>query len=153
MQQITPLLHPLLASYHAAQLALEELPRGRFPETVEAVRQQVSQLMPTHFLIDTPWCWLEHYPRYLTAICQRLDKLRRGDGLRDARTGAEILPLDAMYRQRIESHRQRGIVDSQLELFRWMLEEFRVSLFAQQLGTSMKVSVKRLERQWAEVTP
>ena len=55
------------------------------------------------------------------------------------------------YQDRAQSHRQRGIVDPQLELYRWMLEEFRVSLFAQQLGTSLTVSAKRLEKQWNKV--
>ena len=53
------------------------------------------------------------------------------------------------YRQRVADHRQRGIHDDQLILFRWMLEEFRVSLFAQELRTSMPVSAKRLQRQWS----
>ena len=52
---------------------------------------------------------------------------------------------------RVADHRRRGIFDPELETFRWMLEEFRVSLFAQELGTIIPVSAKRLEKHWANV--
>ena len=66
--------------------------------------------------------------------------------------GTEIIRFQDLYDQRAESHRQRGIVDPQLDLFRWMLQEYRVSLFAQQLGTSLSVSSQRLEKQWKRIT-
>ncbi|MFW6170377.1 MAG: DUF3418 domain-containing protein, partial [Planctomycetota bacterium] len=153
VQQITPLVHPLFQQYHAARLALEDLPGRRFADTAEDVRQQLSRLMPANFLTVTPWCWLEHFPRYLKAIAERLDKLQRGAQPRDAEAVQELAPWLEVYHQRAESHRQRGVMDPELERFRWMLEEFRVSLFAQQLGTAQKVSSKRLEKQWAKVSP
>lgn len=153
VQEIAPLAHPLFQHYHAARLALEELPQGRFADAVSDVQRQLAGLMPSNVLTATPWCWLQHFPRYLQAVCQRLEKLRHGDQARDAQALQELAPLFELYEQRAEAHRQRGVVDPELQLFRWMLEEFRVSLFAQQLGTSLKVSSKRLEKQWAKVAP
>ena len=134
-------------------MALEDLPAAKFNEAADDVRQQLQELMTDDFLAATPWLWLEHFPRYLKAICQRLEKLRHGGQARDGQAMQEMAPQLELLYQRTESHRQRGIVDPQLETFRWMLEEFRVSLFAQQLGTSQSVSTRRLEKQWAKVTP
>ena len=55
------------------------------------------------------------------------------------------------YQEFASHHETMGIVDPELEHLRWMLEEFRVSLFAQQLGTAIKVSAKRIEKQLAKV--
>ncbi len=151
--QITAIVHPLFDAYHAAQLALEDLPKGRFPDAINDVQQQLTQLMPTDFLTTTTWCWLEHFSRYLQAIGQRLDKLLHGGQARDVQSMQQLRPFLDSCGERIESHRQRGVVDPQLEQFRWMIEELRVSLFAQQLGTSLSVSTKRLEKQWAKVAP
>ena len=64
---------------------------------------------------------------------------------------AEIRPLLKQYHDRRAEHRHLAIVDPELEQYRWMLEELRVSLFAQELKTSMPISPKRLEAQWAKV--
>ena len=57
----------------------------------------------------------------------------------------------APYRTLSERHKRDGVVDPELTEFRWMLEEYRVSLWAQQLGTAMKISPQRLDRQWGKV--
>ncbi len=153
VQQIATLVYPLFESYHAARLALEKLPASRFPAAAEDVRQQLARLLPTGFLTSTTWTWLQHFPRYLAATAHRIEKLTQGGQARDAQGMAQLQPWLDQYLQRCESHRQRGAVDPQLILFRWMLEEFRVSLFAQQLGTATTVSTPRLEKQWLLVTP
>jgi ATP-dependent helicase HrpA len=63
----------------------------------------------------------------------------------------ELTPLETRYHDRIAEHRSRNIIDPELVTYRWMLEEYRVSLFAQKLGTAVPVSVKRLDRQWKKV--
>ena len=65
----------------------------------------------------------------------------------------QLTPWITAHNQRAALHQQRGAHDEQLVLFRWMLEELRVSLFAQQLGTSIPVSLQRLEKQWQRVAP
>ena len=75
----------------------------------------------------------------------RIDKLRE-DSVRDARLQAEMAPLVLNLRRLLQQ--RRGLDDARLEEFRWMLEELRVSLFAQTLRTPMPVSVKRLQKAW-----
>ena len=55
------------------------------------------------------------------------------------------------YSERLDTHLEQGIFDAELQEFRWMIEEFRVSLFAQKLGTAVTVSPQRLEKQWCKV--
>ena len=103
--------------------------------------------MPAGFLLVTPWERLKEYPRYLQALEQRLEKLGR-DPRRDAQLAAEIAPLEARYRARVKA--ERGLRPPGEDEFRWQLEEFRVSLFAQQLKTRAPVSARRLEDAWVE---
>jgi ATP-dependent helicase HrpA len=111
------------------------------------VRAQLAWLAPAGFLLTTPRERLQEFPRYLQAIEQRLEKLPR-DPRRDAQLAAEIAPLETRYRARVKA--ERGLIPPGGDEFRWLLEEFRVSLFAQQLGTRTRISARRLEEAWAE---
>jgi ATP-dependent helicase HrpA len=150
VQDVTALIGPLLESYHQARLALEPAFSSGWQYAAEDMRRQLGQLTVPGFLTDTPWDWLQHYPRYLRGITLRLDKLSGGLA-RDRQNHAVLLPFWEAYAEREEQHRQRGIRDPALAQFRWMLEEFRVSLFAQELGTAVPVSTKRLEKLWTQV--
>ncbi|MCL4744205.1 MAG: ATP-dependent RNA helicase HrpA [Burkholderiaceae bacterium] len=116
-----------------------------FPAALVDVEQQLAGLIDKRFASHTPPAQLAHLQRYLRAIVVRLDKLR-ADPARDAQKMAEIAPLQANYRRALAQ--RRGLPDPRLEEFRWMLEELRVSLFAQALRTPMPVSVKRLHKAW-----
>jgi ATP-dependent helicase HrpA len=111
------------------------------------IRAQLALLVPAEFLLTTPWERLKEFPRYLHAIEQRLEKLPLNPK-RDAQLAAEVAPLEARYRERVKA--ERGLRPPGTDEFRWLLEEFRVSLFAQQLGTRTRVSARRLEEAWAE---
>jgi len=111
------------------------------------IRAQLAWLMPAGFLLTTPWERLKEFPRYLQAIEQRLEKVNLNPR-RDAQLAAEIAPLEARYRERVKA--ERGLKPPGEDEFRWLLEEFRVSLFAQQLGTRTRVSARRLDEAWAE---
>jgi ATP-dependent helicase HrpA len=112
-----------------------------------AIRSQLEWLVPAGFLLTTPWERLKEFPRYLQAIEQRLEKLGR-DPRRDAQLGAEYAPLEARYRERVKV--ERGLRPPGEDEFRWLIEELRVSLFAQQLKTRVPVSARRLADAWAE---
>ena len=88
-----------------------------------------------------------HLPRYLKAIAARLDKLR-ADPARDSARLAELRPLEQRYLKKLAE--RRGARDARLDEFRWWLEELRVGLFAQELKTPQPVSVKRLDKIWAQ---
>src|SRR5262249_20769949 len=91
---------------------------------------------------------LTHYPRYLKAIALRIDKLR-SDPARDARAMADWASLATLWERERIARARAGVSDPFLDEFRWLLEELRVNLFAQELRTPVPVSVKRLQKIWA----
>ena len=114
----------------------------------EDASAQVQRLVPKRFLQTTPWPRLQHLARYLQAVTLRLDKYR-ADPARDAARLAELRPLEQRYWRLVAE--RKGAVDERMAEFRWLMEELRVSLFAQELRTPQPVSVKRLEKAWAQL--
>ena len=114
----------------------------------EDASAQVQRLVPKRFLQATPWPRLRHLARYLQAITLRLDKYR-ADPARDAARLAELRPLEQRYWRLVAE--RKGAVDERMAEFRWLMEELRVSFFAQELRTPQPVSVKRLEKAWAQL--
>jgi ATP-dependent helicase HrpA len=113
---------------------------------ISEVREQVQQLVYPGFISATPLNWLPHLGRYLRAAIQRLEKLS-GNCQRDRKHSAVIRRYWRAYEQALASKP----ANTGLSEFRWLIEELRVSLFAQELGTSVKVSPERLERLWKEL--
>ena len=110
---------------------------------LDDIETQLAALFPPGFLHQVGYDHLQHYPRYLKAVNMRLDKLRE-DPARDRAQMASMAPLLQRWRQ---WQRDIGMQpDREAESFRWLLEELRVSLFAQSLRTPMPVSVKRLTK-------
>ena len=118
------------------------------PDATADATQQLQRLMPKRFLAATPWAQLQHLPRYLKAITLRLDKLR-SDPARDATRMAELRPQEQRYWRLVAE--RKGAVDERMQELRWLLEELRVSFFAQELRTPQPVSVKRLDKLWAQL--
>jgi ATP-dependent helicase HrpA len=114
------------------------------------IKSQLGQLVYPGFVRETPAQWLKELPRYLKAIEMRLEKLP-GQVQKDRVWSIELAGLWAQYQARASKHAQEGKRDPELTAYRWWLEEYRVSLFAQQLGTKMPVSDKRLSKQWSQV--
>ncbi|MGI4838443.1 MAG: ATP-dependent RNA helicase HrpA [Janthinobacterium lividum] len=114
------------------------------------IKQQLGNLVYPGFVRETPGLWLKELPRFLKAIELRLEKLP-AQVQKDRVWSGELSGYWAQYATRLDKHRQEGKRDPQLELFRWWLEEYRVSLFGQQLGTKVPVSDKRLNKQWSQV--
>ncbi len=145
-QEVARSLQGILIEYQAV---LRKLPQARSqPAAAADIAQQLESLFPAHWFNRTAPVQLAHYPRYLKAIVMRIDKLRT-EPARDAPRLAEIGPLHAQLRRALAQ--RRGQTDARLEEFRWLLEELRVSLFAQELRTPMPVSVKRLQKAWAAI--
>ncbi|MBN3853182.1 ATP-dependent RNA helicase HrpA [Paraburkholderia sp. Ac-20340] len=142
-QEIARLVGQILAEY--ASLAKKLVQAKAFGAPAADMQAQVDALISKRFILDTPYAQLVHFPRYLKGVALRIDKLRADPG-RDARQVAEFQPLAQQY-QRALSQRG-GVFDARLSEFRWLLEELRISLFAQELRTPMPVSVKRLHKVW-----
>jgi ATP-dependent helicase HrpA len=119
-----------------------------FPQVAADVRAQCARLLAPGWLARTPWGRLQHLPRYLRAAALRLDKLR-ADPQRDAQRAAQLAPLEQAYRREYAARAAHGdAAAAELEQFGWLLEELRVSLFAQELKTPVPVSAKRLAKLW-----
>lgn len=108
---------------------------------------QLEQLVYPGFVTATGQAQLQHLPRYLQAMQIRLDRLESGQGLsRDATDMAAVQELEDEYDAALEAVPAQLPVSAELGAVKWMIEEFRVNLFAQQLGTAQTVSVKRIRR-------
>ena len=150
-QEVAAILPKIFSGYQSVRLALENLRSAKYREIKIDIDQQLSYLFSDDFLVGAPFQWLQQYPRYLEAIVYRLDKLTSGGETRD-RQGTEI--AQEYWGQFIKRHTEnveQGIVERELVEYRWMIEEFRVSHFAQPLGTFVKVSPQRMEKQWKKI--
>ena len=135
----------ILAEYGAAVRKLKDTRPAK--DVADDIQAQMARLVGKRFMVATPWLQLAQLPRYLKAVVMRLDKWRT-DPLRDAQRLTELRPLESRH-TRLAAER-KGVTDARLDEFRWLLEELRVSLFAQELRTPQPVSVKRLERVWEQ---
>ena len=144
--EVARLAGVILAEYAVAARKIKDTKNQ--PTATADAAQQLQRLVGKRFIADTPWPRLQHFARYLKAITLRLDKLR-GDPARDAQRLAELRPQEQRY-WRLFAER-KGAVDERMGEFRWLLEELRVSFFAQELRTPQPVSVKRLDKLWVQL--
>ncbi len=146
-QEVARQVGMVLTEFAAASRKLRDAKAPK--EVADDVAAQLQRLCGKRFVAATPWAALQHLPRYLKAITLRLDKLRI-DPTRDAARLAELRPLEQRYTRRLAE--QRGAPDARLDEYRWLLEELRVSFFAQELRTPQPVSVKRLDKAWQQLS-
>ena len=144
--EIARLTGVILTEYAAAARKIKDTKNA--PEATRDAAEQLQRLVPKHFLATTPWAALQHFPRYLKAITLRLDKLR-ADPARDAQRMADVRAQDQRFWRLVAE--RKGHIDTRMQELRWLLEELRVSFFAQELRTPQPVSVKRLDKVWTQV--
>ncbi len=140
------LLSSILDEYRAIKKIMKN-PSLTQLDTVTDIQLQINYLFPKNFITVIDQQWLRQYPRYLTAIKKRFDK-SQGNATRDRQSRIEFSKLWDEYVKRHESLVKQHIDSEQLNHYRWMLEEYRVSLFAQELKTKFPVSEKRLKTYW-----
>jgi ATP-dependent helicase HrpA len=144
--EVARLAGTILTDYAAAARKIKDTKIQ--PEATADAAQQLQRLVPRRFLSGTSWPRLQHLPRYLKGIVLRLDKLR-ADPARDATRLAELRPQEQRYWRLVAE--RKGAVDERMEDLRWLLEELRISFFAQELRTPQPVSVKRLQKVWEQL--
>jgi len=115
------------------------------------LKNQLGELIYKGFLTATPWEQLPRLPLYIKAMKARLEK-RSINPSKDGQRGAEINELMARYTAEISKWQREGRDTATLLPFRWMIEELRIGLFAQELKTPYPVSMKRLNKIWDEIT-
>ncbi len=136
-------LHNTLLSVFEINRRLSELDEAGLRDAAEDMRRQLAWLVNEHFPGDVPASRLGDYPRYFKAMNARIDRLRR-DPERDREGIAIIRRLSERYRQLTQQHDDDELAE--LADFPWMLQELRISLFAQPMKTRMPVSEKRLQK-------
>ncbi|WP_081922549.1 ATP-dependent RNA helicase HrpA [Janthinobacterium sp. RA13] len=143
VNEIARLLSQVLTEFHGLPKRLQNIPAAAATD----IQAQLQGLVHKRFLTENEYTQLAHFPRYLKAINVRLEKLR-ADPARDIKLMAEWQSAAAPYLRQTKDRQAGKNTDPKLVDFRWMLEELRVSLFAQELRTPMPVSAKRLQKVW-----
>ncbi len=151
LNEVAPLVEATLASAVTVRTKLESNLPDAWRIPVQDMTGQLNRLLAGNFLFATPYRWLRCYPRFIKAIDRRLDRLRGGGIDKDRRAMMEVLAWEQKLAERAQKHAAQGISDPNFWEVRWLLEEFRVSLFAQELKTSVPISPKRLEEAWERV--
>ena len=124
---------------------------GKHPLT-HLLRLRLQTLLAPGFASHTPWAQWPRLPIYLKAMTLRLEKYS-GNPSRDAAREADIQELEQMWQEKTDSLIKQGLpISDGLAGFKWMIEELRVSLFAQELKTPYPVSVKRLLKEWERIS-
>ena len=145
--EVARLAGVILTEYATAARKIKDTKNA--PEATADCTAQLQRLMPKPFIAATPWPQLQHFARYLKAITLRLDKVR-ADPARDAQRLTELKAQEQRYWRLVAE--RKGAQDARMLEFRWLLEELRVSFFAQELRTPQPVSVKRLDKAWSQLT-
>ena len=142
---------PILAAYQeVARLLPSAAPSGPGSAPWNEIRDHLVRLIHAGFVSETSWTQLGHLERYLKAARLRIERLRHQPA-KDRAREAELLPHWQAYTARADAEKARGSKSAELERYRWLLEEWRVSLFAQELRTAEPVSAKKIAEQWARV--
>ncbi len=142
-------LSEALKVYHELQKRLKKVPPTLLQAAAD-IQAQLQRLLGPGFVAATPARWLSRLPLYLKAAEARLEKAAR-DPVRDRANMVELNKLWELYEKRAEQLRAQGRVDTELEEFRWLLEELRISFWAQELKTVEPVSAKRMQKRWKEL--
>ncbi|MDB5756320.1 MAG: hrpA [Massilia sp.] len=142
VNEIARLVSQVLTEFHGLPKKLQ----GVQQQAAADMQAQLQGLVHKRFVTETEYAQLAHFPRYLKAINVRIEKLR-ADPARDAKSMAEWTGAASQF-LRISKAQAGKNTDPRMTEFRWMLEELRVSLFAQELRTPMPVSAKRLQKVW-----
>jgi ATP-dependent helicase HrpA len=132
----------LLKEWRTVRQAMSKL-SPPFKDALADIELQLASLLPGDFLQTIEQPWFGYLPRYMKALARRLERLS-GNVARDAQLMQQVQPFVSRYR---ELQSRKSLQQIELNKLRWMIEEFRVSLFAQELKTAVPVSAKRLNEQ------
>ncbi len=137
----------ILERYHQVRKSLSAITQKNWLDSLRDMQDQLDSLVYRGFMAEVPEVQLREYPRYLDGLSKRIEKLSHA-AARDRQRMAEMADMLKKWSAWRDECWKEGRLDERVEEIRWQLEELRVSLFAQELGTAFPVSVKRLEKRW-----
>ena len=143
--RVTNTVRAVFKEWRAVRAALDTARSSSLAAAVADGQEQLDSLLPPDFIESTPRPWFGHLARYLKALARRLARLP-ADAKRDAELAARIKPFVQVW-QSLQADRLGAGARPELDLLRWMIEELRVSFFAQDLRTALAVSERRLTEQ------
>jgi ATP-dependent helicase HrpA len=146
MERISQQLSTVLDAYRGIRKLMKNPALSQL-DTITDIQAQLEHLFPKQFISTIEPQWLQQYPRYLSGIHKRLEK-QKTNTTRDRQLRLEFSVLWDEYVKRHESLQKQGAESESLCHYRWMLEEYRISLFAQELKTQFPISAKRLKSYW-----
>ena len=150
-QDVAQILKPLFTEIAATRRLVEKKHPPAFAPLIQDLKQQYDGLIFPGFLSSVPQGWLQHYPRYLQAMQHRFEKATTGGFQKDRKLQEQVTPH---WRRAIHARDQLGeswLSHPKVVQHRFLVEEFRVSLFAQQLRTAVTISDKKLNELWKEI--
>ena len=149
-QALATWLHQVLQLHHQVRKQLKGKVNFATAFVYADVAAQMDRLVYPGFISAMPDTWRNELPRYLEAADKRLNR-SGGIPRQEHQWVDELAEFWQRYQQKHKNLSEQQRVNPTLSEFRWLLEEYRVSLFAQTLGTRVPVSAKRLNRLWQEV--
>lgn len=149
-QDVCGLTGRILDRYQAIRRRLADITQANWIASVMDMNAHLDSLVFRGFLQQIPYRRLEDYPRYLRALEARAEKLSHA-AAKDRQRMQEMAAIHGKWQERAAAAQEAGRHDPRLDEIRWMLEELRVSLFAQQIGTAYPISVKRITAHWREL--
>ena len=147
---IATLVGEILAAAHQVRSKLAAMQQPNWQESVSDIQGQLDRMVYRGFLQQTDPDRLAQLPRYLKAMALRLEKLSTA-APRDQQRMQEMEEIQRLWLERDRQALAQGRFDPRLEEIRWLIEELRVSLFAQEIRAALPVSVKRVNRRWEEL--
>lgn len=144
--EVIPVIKSIMQQYHQLMKKLKKSNQLAFAFAASDIKHQIDQLMPKGFIGFIPLEWLKHYPRYFKAMMGRLDKLQ-GNVQKDKLLQLKVISWQEQYESLINQLPADLNCFPEVLPLNWMMQEYRVSLFAQELGTSIPVSDKRWKAQ------
>jgi ATP-dependent helicase HrpA len=140
-QQVLTALTDIFSTWQSIRRQMLGIDADIFGRNIDDIEDQLDGLHLANFIYEIDASVWQEYPRYLKALHMRLDRLPN-NLKKDTDAVSQIDP----FMEKLIKHES----EPKLQEFRWLLEEFRISLFAQPMKTKVPVSVKRLEKAWDE---
>ncbi len=146
-QELIELARESFEEFHRTRLLLTDDLESRIPSMVHDIESQLGYLIYPGFLTEVPLHQLGHYPRYLQAVQRRIESAT----LEPAKEHSRMQQVEGFWNDYLERVAELEEYPPSLDQFHWLLEEYRVSLFAQPMKTAEKVSAKRLKQHWKQI--